>query len=152
MNPQHCKHCNRLYAPSPTGMGSLLCRGCAVDCDLVYGKVHSYIRQNDFVSAEQVASGANVPAIFVMALIREGRFGDMTDIRVETGCIRCGKELQKNEISLCNPCKVLISRKMQPAANKPPAYIPPPKPDSSSSPPRSGRHDDDSHKYGLGGR
>ena len=130
-------------------MGSLLCRGCAVDCDLVYGKIHSYIRQNDFVSAEQVATGASVPAIFVMALIREGRFGDLADVRIEAGCIRCGKELHKNEISICHPCKVVITHKMREPAAKPPAYTPPPKPSTSS---RSNRHDDDSHQYGLGGR
>ena len=146
MNPQHCKHCNRLYAPSPTGMRSMLCRGCVVDCDLSYSKIHRYIKDNEFVSAEQVADGAKVPAIFVLALIREGRLGDLADVRVESICIRCSRDLQKNEISICNPCKVLMSHKMQSvSAARPTAYTPPPKPVSASK-----RSNDDGNKYGLG--
>jgi hypothetical protein len=141
VNPQHCKHCNKLFAPSPTGMGSVLCRGCAVDCDLSYPKIQKFLKEHEFVSTDQVADGAKVPAVFVLALIRDGRFGEMADVRMQATCIRCGKELQKAEVSICNPCKVLISHKMRDPV-KQPTYTPPPKPAS--------KRNDDGHKYGLG--
>ena len=144
MNPQSCKHCNKLFVPGPNGMGSMLCRGCAVDCDLSYNKIHKFIKANQFVSAEQVAEGADVPAVFVLALIRDGRFGDSADVRMQSVCIRCGHDLKKNEVSICNACKVLITHKMR-EPNKPVAYQAPPAPSK-----KPGKKSGDDKKYGLG--
>ncbi|MBX2860879.1 MAG: hypothetical protein KTR14_06575 [Vampirovibrio sp.] len=104
-------------------MASSLCRMCCGLCEDAYLQIHKYVKEMEFVSAEQVSEGANVPVEFVFALIQEGRFGDQgTGSTNQDGCcVRCSKTLKPTESSLCNPCKVLVSHQMNKSGPTPAA-------------------------------
>lgn len=158
---RRCENCNQVFSAQISGMMAVLCRPCAMDCDVAYLKIYKFIRdmQADnhelcIADMDRIAEGAKVPAVFVRVLYEEGRFSTK-DQSTRQSCKRCGAELKEAEKDLCGNCGSNLSRAIHQSKLKyPPERTASPPPESAPPSPHPPRPleggGDDRHKYGLG--
>ena len=116
-----CQNCNRMFSPESSGRYAVLCRPCAMDCDVAYVKVYQYICDKKYkegihltrAHVHRIADESKIPAIFVKVLFDEGRFGKEEDEVAEVlNCKRCEKSLAEGEKGMCNACIAAISKEV----------------------------------------
>ncbi len=74
MNIKRCAECEKVFANLATGSGSILCRFCVVDAEIAFPAVRQYIKEHNFSTIEQIATGSEISEALIKGLILEGRF------------------------------------------------------------------------------
>lgn len=150
----YCKNCNRAYQGKFQGKMALLCRPCAMDCEDAYIKIHRFLKDQPadsrfkITDKDKIAEETGIPAIFVLILIREGRFDNFEGFSSpkKEVCKSCQQDLKPTEHKICKRCSRKLSNQASSALNRMSLNAPPPAEEPSEQGGSTGR----TTKYGLG--
>lgn len=108
-----CLHCEKPYQPKLKGYLSVICRSCILDCDEAYNKILIHLRREGDTTLEKAFTALGVPAYFVEALLREGRFDEYTGKKKPPACKRCNTKLSAGERDMCERCSKSVMNQVK---------------------------------------
>src|SRR5262245_14622411 len=108
---KQCENCQKSYPANPVGRLAMICRACSQDCEDAYMTIRKFLRDNNtafkLVDSEIIAEAVGVPAIFILILAKEGRFGQQVlDELKKKPCKRCQNLVNDDERKddMCRSC------------------------------------------------
>lgn len=100
-----CARCTKLFSK----IRSEVCDSCQPDEDADFNKIHDVISRNRGITAQEVASKAEVPLECVYRMLREGRIDNVESDDAAT-CGRCGAPAISATKRLCERCLIALDR------------------------------------------
>ncbi len=123
MYVRRCQACNSPFQAFGKDRTFVLCRNCCTECEAAYNKIYDYIRKNGEIATKDIADRVGVSNVFVLILIKEGRFREQLASESANGCKRCKSQLAPGEREMCGKCRLLLAEQLKGSINVKPAGV-----------------------------